>query len=112
MATNKKNGALQPTRPDKLAKDGILRLQIARAIVKAAEKLGLSRAELALIVRDAASQMSRLMTGHVHEFSADRLALEVLALGGDVEVVLRFPRYAKGQRKFRRGKTRVTVKWG
>jgi len=48
-------------------------------------------------VKDAASQMSRLMTGHVEEFSTDRLVDFLLRLGCDVRVMVnRRKRGAKG----------------
>lgn len=56
------------------------------------ENLGLTRAAAALIVRDAASQLSRLMNGHIHEFSADRLVGMLTQLGSDIEVAIRHPK--------------------
>ena len=56
-----------------LEKEHLSRRTIAREVQWRIESLGLTRAVAALIVKDAASQLSRLMTGHVHEFSADRL---------------------------------------
>ena len=63
-------------------------------------ELGLSRNDAAAIVKDAASQMSRLMTGHVEEFSTDRLVDFLLRLGCDVRVMVnRGKRGAKGRVK-------------
>jgi predicted XRE-type DNA-binding protein len=60
-------------------------------------ELQLSRNDAAAIVKDAASQMSRLMTGHVEEFSTDRLVDFLLRLGCDVRVMVnRRKRGAKG----------------
>lgn len=85
-----------------IAEDHLPRGPIARELQWRIQDLGLTRAEAALIVKDAASQMSRLMTGHVHEFSADRLVGMLAALGSDVEVTIRHPKGRKG-----RGKVRV-----
>ena len=63
-------------------------------------ELGLSRNDAAAIVKDAASQMSRLMTGHVEEFSTDRLVDFLQRLGCDVRVMVnRRKRGAKGKIK-------------
>jgi predicted XRE-type DNA-binding protein len=63
-------------------------------------ELNLSRNDAAAIVNDAASQMSRLMTGHVEEFSTDRLVDFLLRLGCDVRVMVnRKKRGARGKVK-------------
>lgn len=71
-----------------LAKDHIPRKALADAVRARVKQLGLSRAAAALRVGDAASQMSRLMTGYDHEFSADRLVGFLAKLGVDVLVVV------------------------
>lgn len=86
-----------------LKNDHLPRAPIAKEAQRRIEELGLSRAQAAILVDDAASQISRLMTGHVNEFSADRLVGMLVGLGSDVEMVIRHPRGRK-----RRGK--VTVK--
>lgn len=63
---------------------------------------GLSRDEMAARVKDAPSQMSRLMSGHIQEFSADRLAKMARYFGCDLELRIRGPR--KGVRY---GKARI-----
>lgn len=80
------------TKPAKLKNDGVPRGKLWAALYDRIVELGLTRAQAALIVRDAASQLSRLMTGHVHEFSADRLALMLLGLSCDIEIIVS-PRY-------------------
>lgn len=62
---------------------------------------GKSRDEMADIVEDAPSQMSRLMTGHVKDFSADRLIRMIRRFGADIEIRIGAPK------KGRRGKVRV-----
>ena len=85
-----------------LANDHLPRAPIAKEAQRRIEELGLSRAQAAVLVNDAASQISRLMTGHVNEFSADRLVGMLVGLGSDVELIIRHP---KGRR--RRGKVAV-----
>ena len=63
----------------------------------------MSRNDAAIAVGDAASQMSRLMTGHITDFSADRLVKMLLRLGSDVTVTIRHPA-GKGKK---RGTVRV-----
>lgn len=88
-----------------LAKDALPRRPIAEAIRKEAKRRGLSRDNLGKLVNDAASQMSRLMTGHDVEFSADRLVHHVVCLGGVVDVTVRLPKRGP----YRRGRCRVRV---
>ena len=83
--------------------DSIPRALLARELQKRINQLGLSRNDAAIAVGDAASQMSRLMTGHITDFSADRLVKMLLRLGSDVTVTIRHP--AGAARK--RGKVRV-----
>ena len=68
------------------------------------ERFKLSRNETAPIVRDAASQVSRLMTGHVDEFSVERLVAWLARLGADITIAIK-----KAQRRGRRGKVRIRV---
>ncbi|HJQ19334.1 MAG TPA: XRE family transcriptional regulator [Gemmatimonadaceae bacterium] len=72
-----------------LAKDSIPRAALGRELQRRITTFGLSRDSAARIVDDAASQMSRLMTGHIEEFSADRLVKMLLRLGTDVDITLR-----------------------
>ena len=88
-----------------LANDHLPRAPFAREAQRRILELGLTRAQAAVLVDDAASQISRLMTGHVHEFSADRLVGMLVGLGSDVEVLIRHP---AGRR--RRGKVTVSAK--
>ena len=63
-----------------LSNDAISRAVLGKELQRQIDRLGLSRNDAARIVRDAASQMSRLMTGHFNEFSADRMVAEYLEL--------------------------------
>jgi predicted XRE-type DNA-binding protein len=85
-----------------LRNDSIPRTLIARELQKRINQLELSRNDAAIAVGDAASQMSRLMTGHITDFSADRLVKMLLRLGSDVTITIR---HGSGMRK--RGKVRV-----
>lgn len=86
----------------RLAKDAIPRLDLARELQKRITDLGLSRNDAAVVVDDAASQMSRLMTGHITDFSADRLVKMLTRVGCDVTVTVRH-----GPRARKRGRVRV-----
>lgn len=85
-----------------LRNDSIPRSLLARELQKRITQLGLSRNDAAIAVGDAASQMSRLMTGHITDFSADRLVKMLLRLGSDVTISVRHGSNAK-----KRGKVRV-----
>lgn len=86
-----------------LAKDAIPRSILGREVQRRITAFDLSRDSAARIVNDAASQMSRLMTGHIEEFSADRLVKMLLRLGTDVDITLHH-----ASRLGKRG--RVTIK--
>lgn len=85
-----------------LRNDSIPRSLLARELQKRITQLGLSRNDAAIAVGDAASQMSRLMTGHITDFSADRLVKMLLRLGSDVTITVRH-----GSNARKRGKVRV-----
>ena len=87
-----------------LRRDSIPRAKIAREVQRQIDKFGLSRELAGRVVDDAASQMSRLMRGHVGEFSADRLVKMLLRLGSSVVITIRH-----SARLGRRGKVRVRV---
>src|SRR5438034_9729951 len=95
----------QAKKKNPLSRDSIPRAVLGRELQGRIREFGLSRAAAAAIVNDAASQMSRLMTGHIEEFSADRLVGFLLKLGTDVEVVLR---HSPTMRK--KGRATVSVK--
>lgn len=85
-----------------LAKDSIPRAALGRELQRRIIAFGLSRDAAARLVDDAASQMSRLMTGHIEEFSADRLVKMLLRLGTDVDISLRH-----SSKLGRRGKVKI-----
>ncbi len=75
-----------------LENDGLSRRALADAVRREALRRGLSRDDMAAITKDAASQMSRLMTGHDDEFSADRLVKMLTRLGRSVTLYIGRPR--------------------
>ena len=86
-------------RRKKRGKDSVRALLFDQVQARISE-LGLSRNDAARIVRDAPSQISRLMTGHFEEFSTDRLVEFLLRLGSDVRIMVNHrKRGAKGMIK-------------
>lgn len=75
---------------------------LAREVQRLIVQKELSQTAAAAVVRDAASQISLLMGGHLRGFSADRLLRMLLHLGCDVEIVVK-----PGKRPRRSGKVRV-----
>ena len=67
----------------------IPREPLAREIRRLIEERGLSQADAAEIVHDAASQLSLLLSGKLRGFSVDRLVRALLHLGREVELVVR-----------------------
>jgi predicted XRE-type DNA-binding protein len=62
---------------------------LAREIRRLISVKGLSQADAAVVVQDAASQLSLLLSGKLRGFSIDRLVRTLLRLGREVEVVVR-----------------------
>jgi predicted XRE-type DNA-binding protein len=62
---------------------------LAREIRRLVTERGLSQADAAIVVQDAASQLSLLLSGKLRGFSVDRLVRTLLRLGREVEVVVR-----------------------
>ena len=85
----------------------IPRALLGREVQRRIDALGLSRDGAAKVVRDAASQMSRLMTGHFEDFSSDRLVMFLTRLGSDVDIVVRH-----GGNRRRRGKVDIKTARG
>jgi predicted XRE-type DNA-binding protein len=83
-------------------RDAIPRTLVAREVQRQIERFGLSREAAGVVVGDAATQMSRLMTGHVREFSVDRLTKMLIRLGSDVTITIRH-----APKLGRRGKVRI-----
>lgn len=100
--TRRRTGRKAGKDASSLRNDSIPRTLIAKALQKRINQLGLSRNDAAIVVGDAASQMSRLMTGHITDFSADRLVKMLLRLGSDVTITIRH-----GRGMTRRGRVRV-----
>ncbi len=62
---------------------------LAHEIRRLVAEKGLSQAEAAALVQDAASQLSLLLSGKLRGFSIDRLVRTLLRLGREVEIVVR-----------------------
>jgi predicted XRE-type DNA-binding protein len=62
---------------------------LAREIRRLIEERGLSQVDAAVVVHDAASQLSLLLSGKLRGFSTDRLVRTLLHLGREVELVVR-----------------------
>ena len=62
---------------------------LAREIRRLISERGLSQADAAVIVHDAASQLSLLLSGKLRGFSIDRMVRTLLHLGREVELVVR-----------------------
>ena len=62
---------------------------LAREIRRLVTEKGLSQAAAAVVVQDAASQLSLLLSGKLRGFSIDRLVRTLLRLGREVEIVVR-----------------------
>lgn len=73
----------------KCKNDGINRVALGDALRRFADRRSIGRDKMAALVKDAPSQMSRLMTGHDDEFSADRLIKMMARLGFLVTVTIR-----------------------
>jgi predicted XRE-type DNA-binding protein len=93
----------------KLAKDRLPRLPLAQATCQLIERRGLSRQAASLVVKDAASQVSRLMTGHFHEFSADRMVGFLLDLGANVHIAVSLPPARKLNGRVPKGRVTARV---
>ena len=63
-----------------------------------------NRGVAARIVDDAATQVSRLMTGHSEEFSAERLLTWLARMGSEITIAIR-----RAPMRGQRGKIRVRV---
>jgi predicted XRE-type DNA-binding protein len=87
-----------------LRQDTIPRSFLGRELQRQIDRFGLSREVAGAVVDDAASQMSRLMNGHIGEFSAERLAKMLVRLGSDITITLRH-----AGKLGRRGRVRVGV---
>lgn len=96
-----------------LKNDGIPRGPLARALQQRIVHLGLSRDEAGKRLKDAPSQMSRLMTGHIDEFSADRIAKMLVRAGADIDVHVSFNSVAfigdAARPKYKRGRVSILI---
>jgi predicted XRE-type DNA-binding protein len=85
------------THPPALIKKAILAKEIARIL----RYRGLTQTEAAYIIRDAASQLSLIVTGKLDGFSAERLVRILTRLGRDVQITIRRSRGPAGRVRLR-----------
>lgn len=62
--------------------------RLADEIKKVITEKGLTQTAAAAVAREAQSQMSLVMSGHLQGFSANRLIRILLRLGRDVEIII------------------------
>ncbi len=67
----------------------ISKARLADEIKKVIAEKGLTQTAAAAVAREAQSQMSLVMSGHLQGFSANRLIRILLRLGRDVEIIIR-----------------------
>jgi predicted XRE-type DNA-binding protein len=95
----------QAVRKSSSVRDTISRALLGRELQRQIRRFGLSRELAGVVVGDAASQMSRLMTSHFADFSADRMVKMLTRLGSDVTITI-----SHAKRLGRRGKVRVLAR--
>jgi predicted XRE-type DNA-binding protein len=106
MATKARRKKRKTTTPrakrSTLRRDAIPRSLLVREVQRQIDRFGLTREAAGVVVGDAATQMSRLMTGHFRDFSVDRLAKMLIRLGSDVTISIKH-----SPKLGRRGKIRI-----
>ena len=102
MPPKKRSRRRTAPRKKTAADKGIPRVLLASVVQRQINRFGLSRNDASKVVRDAASQVSRMMTGHAFEFSSDRMVDWLTRLGSDVTITIRHAR-----KLGRRGKVRI-----
>ena len=69
----------------------VSKARLADEIKKVIAEKGLTQTAAAAVAREAQSQMSLVMSGHLQGFSANRLIRILLRLGRSVEIIIRRP---------------------
>ena len=80
---------MRKTRKSSVSEALIPKDRLSKEIARILEERELTQTEAARIVRDAPSQISLMVTGRTHGFSAERLIRTLTRLGRDVDVVVR-----------------------
>ncbi|MHB1864386.1 MAG: XRE family transcriptional regulator [Gemmatimonadaceae bacterium] len=101
VTATKKRTSPARARPDS---EVISKARLADEIRQVIGEKGLSQTAAAAVAREAQSQMSLVMSGHLQGFSANRLIRMLLRLGRDVEIIIRRP-----TRTPRGGRVKITV---
>ena len=84
-----------------------LKAELVRQIAAMLEKEGLNQTEAARRLQIAQPDVSRMLRGHFRQFSVERLMRFLVALGQDVEIVVRSSPATTGRAKS--GRLRVTT---
>jgi predicted XRE-type DNA-binding protein len=85
-----------------------LKAELVRRIAAMIEKEGLNQTEAARCLQIAQPDVSRMLRGHFRQFSVERLMRFLVALGQDVEIVVRSSPATSGRAK----SGRLTVNTG
>ena|ERR1039458_10097218 len=88
MPKSKTETAVRGKRRAKLSTQTIPRERLAAEFRHRVREAGLSFTIVAAIVQDAPSQVSRLMSGHIESFSADRLMRMLTRMGATIDIVI------------------------
>ena len=72
-----------------LESEVVSKARLADEIKKVITEKGLTQTAAAAVAREAQSQMSLVMSGHLQGFSANRLIRILLRLGRDVDITIR-----------------------
>lgn len=86
MAKRRRSAASKTTRRQAQV---IPKEPLAREIRRLVTEKGLSQVDAAVIVQDAASQLSLLLSGKLRGFSTERLVRTLVRLGREVEIIVR-----------------------
>lgn len=76
---------LQVTNPE----EALAKAELARQIIKAIHKMGLTQTKAAKILGIDQAKVSTLSRGQLSGFSTDRLFRFLIALGQDIEIVIK-----------------------
>ena len=80
---------MRKTRKKASAEALIPKDRLSKEIARILDDRGLTQTEAARLVNDAPSQISLMVTGRTHGFSAERLIRTLTRLGRDVDVVIK-----------------------
>lgn len=88
--------------------DMLSRTTLGKELTRYIKANDISQTFFAMLVGDAATQISRLCNGHFAEFSADRLLGFMLKSGYQGRLILIRPKFGTGQRRARKIEVEIT----